>query len=110
MRNWSFTFINEEDCMKSFAEFQALFNESEDFKKKKIFFCALKGKDDIYKIFLGIEDTVVGSFKVSTINEFDKNLENVFVAFRSDCKDITVELPADCKIASWWEPERMEKR
>ena len=107
MRNWSFVFNNEEDAGKAFVALQELFKECEDFKKKKIFFCTLKDEEDnLYKIFLGIKDEVPGAFNVIAMNAFNENRKNMFVVSKSDCKDINVELPKDCKIASWWEADR----
>ena len=40
------------------------------------------------------------------MNAFDKCLKNVFTVTKADCKDIKVEFPENCKIASWWEADR----
>lgn len=111
MRSWSFVFENSDDAAKAFVALQDMFKDCEDFKKKKIFYCAMKDKDDdMYKIFLGIEDNVAGVFNVITMNAFEENRKNMFTVTKSDCKDINIELPKNCKIASWWEPDRLREK
>ena len=110
MRSYSFSFNNIEDSTKAFEALKIMFGDSEDFKKKKIVFCRVQDKEDSFKIFMSIEDTVPGSFSVIVTNAFDKNLKNVFTAVKADCKDINIELPLDCQITSWYEPDPAVKK
>lgn len=106
MRNWSFSFDkNENEYNEAANALMEMFKDSEDYKKKKIVICGVKDKDETYKIFLSIEDTVPGSFIVSVSNAFEKHLTNAFTVVKSDCKDINVKLPIDCKINSWYEAD-----
>jgi len=106
MRNWSFTFGKDKTKYNEAANsFMEMFKDSEDYKKKKIVICGVKDKDETYKIFLSIEDTVAGSFIVSTSNTTKGNLTNAFLAIKSDFKDIHVYIPVDCSVNSWYEAD-----
>lgn len=109
MRSWSFKFNNEAECDKAGATFIEMFKDTEDYKNKKIILGRGVDKDGSFKIFLSINDDVPGSFITSVSNAFEKNLKNIFCVVKADCKDINIELPANCQILSWYDEEPAKK-
>lgn len=109
MRNWSFTFNTEEEYNIAGKQFMDMFENSKDYKVKKIIICGVVDGDS-RKIYLSIEDTVAGSFLVTVVNAFDKNLKNIFTSVKADCKDMNIILPSDCKINSWWEEDLTKQK
>lgn len=109
MRSWTFTLKNNEDAEKIFNGFAEMFKDSEDMKKKNIFYCRLTGEDGTYKVHLALLDKVNGTFNLTYMNAFDQPFKLVFTAIKSDCKDINIEIPADCGYATIWEPDPVKK-
>ena len=105
MRNWMFSFNNDEEYSVAGAQLVEMFKDSEDYKNKKIVVAGATDKDGTKKVFLSIEDSVPGSFIVSVSNAFEKNLENNFTAIKADCKDINIKLPKNTMISSWYTSE-----
>ena len=108
MRNWSFTFNNDKEYSIAGKQLMDMFQDTKEYKEKKIIICGMEDGDD-RKIYMSIEDTVPGSYIVSIVNAFDKNVKNVFTCVKAGCKDINVELPSNCKINSWWEEDLTKK-
>ena len=107
MRTTCLTFSNEESCNNTFAQLAEMFKDSESVKEKRvlIYKAKVEDKENAYKIFMSFEDNVNGTYNFVFMNAFDKPLKIAFTAFKVDCKDITVDIPVDCKIMSWYEPD-----
>ena len=39
------------------------------------------------------------------MNAFDKPLKIAFTSIKADCKDNNVDIPVNCKIMTWYEPD-----
>ena len=104
MRTICFGFKNEEERNAAFDQLFALFKDCKEFKEKKILF-AKTVENNENKVYLSIEDSVAGSYSIIFSNAFDKVLSIKFVAVKSECNNINVELPGDVKIATYWAEE-----
>lgn len=107
MRTWCLTFDNENDCNNTFAQFAEKFKDCADVKTKKVLVYKTKIDDEnnTCKIFISIEDTVNGTYNFTFMNAFDKPLKIAFTSIKSDCKDNNVDIPVNCKIMTWYEPD-----
>ncbi len=103
MRTWSFVFVNKEDCDKAFNQMFELFKNVEAFAEKKVIICRANENDGFWKVFLSIEDTVAGTYTVTTNITPDQKISNVLTTTKAESENVKVELPKDCKIISWYE-------
>ena len=104
MRTYCFGFKNEEERNAAFDQLFALFKDCRDFKEKKILF-AKTVENNENKVYLSIEDSVAGSYSLIISNAFDKVLSIKFVAVKTECNNVNVDLPGDVKIATYWAAE-----
>ena len=107
MRTICFGFKNEEERNAAFDQLFTLFKDCKEFKEKKILF-AKTVENNENKVYLSIEDSVAGSYSIIFSNAFDKVLSIKFVAVKSECNNINVDLPGDVKIATYWATEETE--
>lgn len=105
MRDYFFTFKDEESRNVVFDSFYELFKGHKEFETGKIIFCRTV-EDGINKVYLSISDEVTGSFGIINMNAMGEKLKLQFFATSEACNDFDVVLPSDCMFGSSWEEEK----
>ena len=99
MRNYYFTFKDEESRNIVFDSLFELFKGHKEFETGKIMFCRTV-EEGVNKVYLSIEDDVTGSFGIVSMNKTGE-LKLQFLAKSDACNDFEVILPSDCTFGSY---------